>query len=86
MKSRYFSLLNIHSYMACRPGEGEKSSERKAAIFPFPGTPSPFLATFKKKENAAGIFYLIGPCRGMKNVSSFFIGEVESFSPSPGPS
>ncbi len=56
MKSRYFSILNIHSYMACRPGEGEKSSERKAAIFPFPGTPSPFLATFKKKENACGIF------------------------------
>ena len=43
--------------MILRPGGGEKSSERKAAIFPAPGAPTPFLAASKLKENACGIFY-----------------------------
>ena len=29
--------LKIHSYMVLRPGDGEKSSERKAAFSPSPG-------------------------------------------------
>ena len=42
-----FIMRKNHSYMVLKPGGGEKSSERKAAIFPAPGAPTPFLAASK---------------------------------------
>ena len=42
-----FLTLKHCSSMVLKPGGGEKSSERKAAIFPAPGAPTPFLAASK---------------------------------------
>ena len=36
-----------------------KELRAEGRIFPAPGAPTPFLATFNLKENACGIFYLL---------------------------
>ena len=59
LKSSYFYRSSFHSFMAFRPGDGGKGSERKAAFPPSPGPLAPFLAAYDWLENACGIFYIL---------------------------
>ena len=74
---RFTSFLNskFHSFMAFKPGGGEKSSERKAAFSPPPGPPPLFWprlsckkmpaafstnwAVTRKRECASGVEFLL---------------------------